>query len=114
MYQSHLLLVLELGAGAALPSLLASTLTNSPSVVTITDHPDQTIIKNLQENVSRNRNHIAHNCHVFCIPYIWGDEPGPVLYAPQLFLSGRGLSTLIHITTGNHSVTASTSRDMTS
>lgn len=79
----YLLAVLELGAGVALPSLLASTLTNPPSVVTITDHPDQTIITNLRENVSRNRDHIAHNCQVFCIPYIWGDEPGPLLCVLQ-------------------------------
>jgi len=72
--------VLELGAGAALPSLLAATCENAPSVVTITDYSDDTIMKNLQENIVRNHHVVSSNCRIHCLPYIWGELPGPLLY----------------------------------
>lgn len=72
--------VLELGSGAALPSLLAATREYPPSMVTITDHPDETIMNNLRENVARNRHAVSSNCRIYCLPYIWGDPPGPLLY----------------------------------
>lgn len=72
-------LVLELGAGAALPSLLASTLEPPPFFVTITDHPDETIITNLRENVGRNSGFVSKGCIVSCIPYVWGGPPEALL-----------------------------------
>lgn len=72
--------VVELGAGAALPSLLAATSPHPPSIVTITDHPDETIITHLRRNIASNEAHFAPTCRVRCIPYIWGDSPDLVLY----------------------------------
>ncbi|KAF8328068.1 uncharacterized protein EI90DRAFT_1595140 [Cantharellus anzutake] len=73
------LTVLELGAGAALPSLLLSVIPAAPSLVTITDHPDPSIFMNLQNNVRRNANLRSGSCKVSCLPYIWGEDPEPLL-----------------------------------
>ena len=52
--QYSCILVLELGAGSALPSLLLSTRATPPSLVVVTDHPDEVILGNLRKNVKRN------------------------------------------------------------
>ncbi|TFY59004.1 hypothetical protein EVJ58_g6050, partial [Rhodofomes roseus] len=46
--------VVELGAGCALPSLLASTLARPPSLVVPTDYLDAPILVNLTRNLERN------------------------------------------------------------
>ncbi|KAF8155565.1 hypothetical protein B0H34DRAFT_500555 [Crassisporium funariophilum] len=52
--------VIELGAGSALPSLLLSTLPRPPSLVVVTDYPDEGIMRNLNLNVERN-SHLVTN-----------------------------------------------------
>ncbi|TBU22591.1 hypothetical protein BD311DRAFT_770111 [Dichomitus squalens] len=71
--------VVELGAGCALPSLLSATLINSPSLLVITDYPDQGIIRNLTENVARNRAHYQEACSVNTAGYEWGQDASPLL-----------------------------------
>ncbi|KAI0630970.1 hypothetical protein C8Q77DRAFT_1159691 [Trametes polyzona] len=71
--------VVELGAGCALPSLLASTLSNPPSLAVITDYPDDTIMKNLASNVERNRPHFQPQCTVHACGYEWGQDVSSLL-----------------------------------
>lgn len=44
--------LLELGAGGALPSLVAAT--HQPAKVVVTDYPDAELIENIQYNVDQN------------------------------------------------------------
>jgi len=68
--------VLELGAGAGLPSIVLARL--CPNVrVTVSDYPDQDIIRVLEENISRNG--VSRHCRV--IPYTWGTDVSPLLAA---------------------------------
>ncbi|KZT02974.1 uncharacterized protein LAESUDRAFT_684554 [Laetiporus sulphureus 93-53] len=71
--------VIELGAGCALPSLLASTLPIPPTVVVITDYPDETILGNLHDNVTRNRDKAAAGCSLLFRGYEWGQDASPLL-----------------------------------
>jgi nicotinamide N-methyltransferase len=61
--------VVELGAGCALPSLLAATLAQPPSLIVVTDYPDAGILGNLKANVERNREHYRSPCEVHCVGY---------------------------------------------
>ena len=47
--------VIELGAGCALPSLLLRTLSEPPSLIVVTDYPDEGISGNLKRNVEKPR-----------------------------------------------------------
>ncbi|KAI0947587.1 hypothetical protein AcW1_009305 [Taiwanofungus camphoratus] len=80
--------VIELGAGCALPSLLASTLAHPPSLVVVTDYPDEVILTNLEQNVARNRDSVSAGCAVRCLGYEWGQDARPLLYVrlPLLLL----------------------------
>ncbi|OBZ67397.1 Protein N-methyltransferase nnt1 [Grifola frondosa] len=71
--------VIELGAGCALPSLLASVLPKPPSLVVITDYPDDTIMGNLTKNVETNRKHVSDGCRVHCTGYEWGQDASTLL-----------------------------------
>ena len=71
--------VVELGAGCALPSLLASTLSEAPTLTVVTDYPDETILNNLTGNVERNREHYNRSCSVRCSGYEWGKDVQPLL-----------------------------------
>ncbi|PBK67448.1 hypothetical protein ARMSODRAFT_959032 [Armillaria solidipes] len=71
--------VVELGAGCALPSLLMSTLAQPPSLVVVTDYPDDVIMKNLKENVNRNRSHVSYGCITCCQGYEWGTDTHSLL-----------------------------------
>ncbi|KAI0642550.1 hypothetical protein C8Q79DRAFT_1002943 [Trametes meyenii] len=71
--------VVELGAGCALPSLLSLTLQDPPSLVVITDYPDDTIIKNLTANAERNGPHFNGKCTVHVRGYEWGKDVTPIL-----------------------------------
>lgn len=80
----HLLIshtVIELGAGCALPSLLASTLADPPSIVVVTDYPDETILGTLKQNIARNAGSVVDRCVVHCVGYEWGTDRDPLLYA---------------------------------
>ncbi|GJE96537.1 hypothetical protein PsYK624_127340 [Phanerochaete sordida] len=69
----------ELGAGCALPSLLAAAREDAPAAVVITDYPDSTILDNLAKNVDRNRAHFAAQCEVRAVGYEWGKDVAPLL-----------------------------------
>ena len=84
--------VVELGAGTGLPSILLSTRkpiappsplaneTPSPtSLIVVTDHPDPTILGNLQANVARNQHLVAPGCTLTCAGYEWGTDVGHLL-----------------------------------
>lgn len=71
--------VLELGAGAGLPSLLMATIEDSPSLVVVTDYPDPTVLRNLQRNVQENHPRFNKTCRVECCGFAWGTDPGSLL-----------------------------------
>ena len=73
--------VVELGAGAALPSLLLSTLQKPPKLVVVTDHPDEVIFNNLQSSVMRNQKVVDRKCHIVARGYDWGTNPSSLLCA---------------------------------
>lgn len=67
--------MVELGAGTALPSLLAATgAYGVPALVTITDYPDLLLLANLGKNVEANRPSFAQGCEVVCEGYEWGKD----------------------------------------
>jgi EEF1A N-terminal glycine/lysine methyltransferase len=73
--------VLELGAGAGLPSILLAKAYPQAHVV-CTDYPDAAITQTLHDNVKRNKVH--DRCIV--VPYAWGTDPAPLLvHAPNGF-----------------------------
>lgn len=72
--------VVELGAGAALPSLLLSSLANPPKLVVITDHPDEVIFSNLKSSVMRNEAVVDPKCRVVAKGYEWGTDPSTLLF----------------------------------
>ncbi|EGN96839.1 hypothetical protein SERLA73DRAFT_170214 [Serpula lacrymans var. lacrymans S7.3] len=61
--------VLELGAGAGLPSILISRVYQD-ALVTVSDYPDDSLIQTLLENVERND--VSDRCRV--VPYAWGTD----------------------------------------
>ncbi|THH12772.1 hypothetical protein EW146_g7381 [Bondarzewia mesenterica] len=63
-----------LGSGTALPSLLSSVLPESPSLVVVTDYPDDIILNNLRDNVKRNEHAVSRGCTVLCGGYEWGHD----------------------------------------
>jgi len=71
--------MIELGAGCAVPSLLASTLAEPPALVVITDYPDEAILSNLTESVERNHGAISPGCDVRYLGYDWGTDISPLL-----------------------------------
>jgi len=73
------LTVIELGAGTALPSLVASVLPKPPSLVVVTDYPDEVILGNLNKNVERNKAAVSPGCIVRCEGYEWGEDVDPIL-----------------------------------
>jgi EEF1A N-terminal glycine/lysine methyltransferase len=70
-----ILLVIELGAGCGLPSLLSATITNPPHLVVVTDYPDEVILGNLRRNMQRNDTMFKESgCLVRCSGYKWGES----------------------------------------
>ena len=66
--------ILELGAGAGLPSILISK--SYPDVlVTCSDYPDESLIQTLAENARRND--VSDRCRI--VPYAWGSDTSPLL-----------------------------------
>lgn len=70
--------IVELGAGTALPSLLSACQREPPTVVMITDYPDELLMQNLQKNVDGNRHGFGSKCQVHFIGYRWGDDVMPL------------------------------------
>jgi len=100
---------IELGAGCALPSLLAATLPSPPSLVVITDYPDETIMKNLRENIDRNRHKVAEGCSVQCLGYEWGQDVSPelALLAEPIGFDVVIMSDLLHFDSSHDVLVAS-------
>ena len=72
--------MVELGAGCALPSLLAATLQDAaPSLVVITDYPDEAILANLRKNVYNNLFRFSSSCVVTYEAYEWGADVSRLL-----------------------------------
>ena len=79
--------ILELGAGAGLPSIVAAL--NGAAVVAATDYPDPPLIAALRSNLAANlptapapaasAPAAAGACHAFAAGYRWGDDPAPLL-----------------------------------
>ncbi|KAF5378190.1 hypothetical protein D9615_007502 [Tricholomella constricta] len=70
--------VLELGAGGALPSIVA--VKNGARKVVITDYPDDDLVKNIELNVETNIS-ILNRERVSIQGYIWGRPIDPLLNA---------------------------------
>ena len=68
--------VLELGAAAALPSLICAL--NSASKVVMTDYPDPELISNIQLNVDTNLS-LQEKENVHVLGYQWGEDVEPLL-----------------------------------
>ncbi|KAG9045273.1 hypothetical protein FS837_006577 [Tulasnella sp. UAMH 9824] len=68
--------IVELGAGTALPSLLAATGKGDgpPVLVTITDYPDPLLMENLTRNIKGNQSKFVEGCRVECVGYEWGKD----------------------------------------
>jgi len=73
--------VIELGAGAGLPSLvaLATAPDDAPRCVVLTDYDDPDLTANLQQNVERNASLLASNARV--CGHSWGTAPVAALRA---------------------------------
>ena len=71
--------VIELGAGCALPSLLLSTLSEPPSLIVVTDYPDEGILGNLKRNVEKNHSVVTKGCSVQSYGYEWGTDASHLL-----------------------------------
>lgn len=66
--------VLELGAGAGLPSVLA-TEAGTKNVI-CTDYPDAELIENIQKNID---SLVKGEGKISALGYLWGSDPRPVL-----------------------------------
>ncbi|KAI5888363.1 uncharacterized protein SCHCODRAFT_02513060 [Schizophyllum commune H4-8] len=111
--------VLELGAGTGLPSILLSTRSPTPSpnskdsassLIVVTDHPDPTILGNLQANVARNQHLVAPGCKLTCAGYEWGTDVGHLLALLPPNTSGYTtliLSDLLHFGDAHDALVAS-------
>lgn len=73
--------ILELGSGAGLPSLLASTTSPGPppKSVLLTDYPAPEITDNLRANVERNLPVVQEGCTVDWRGFEWGADVEPLL-----------------------------------
>ncbi|KAF4569622.1 hypothetical protein EYR40_008600 [Pleurotus pulmonarius] len=68
--------VLELGAGAGIPSIAISKLYEDSCIrITSSDYPDDQLIAALKDNVLMND--VASRCKV--VPYAWGSDASPLL-----------------------------------
>ncbi|KAF9431165.1 nicotinamide n-methyltransferase [Podila epigama] len=69
--------VLELGAGAALPSFVAAV--NGATKVVVTDYPDESLINNIQYNAELNIPTLVQDGTVIVQGYLWGSNTRPLL-----------------------------------
>lgn len=87
--------IIELGAGCALPSLLAATLSAPPILVVVTDYPDDIILGNLRSTVERNEKHFRPPCVVHCQGYEWGKDASSLLHLSENPDGSRGYDVVI-------------------
>ncbi|KAG0293623.1 nicotinamide n-methyltransferase [Linnemannia gamsii] len=69
--------VLEIGAGAALPSFVAAV--NGANKVVVTDYPDNDLIANIQFNADHIIPELTKNGTVIVQGYLWGSNTRPLL-----------------------------------
>ncbi|KAF9131880.1 nicotinamide n-methyltransferase [Mortierella sp. 14UC] len=69
--------VLEIGAGAALPSFVAAV--NGATKVVITDYPDNDLIANIQYNADHIVPELTKEGKVIVQGYLWGSNTRPLL-----------------------------------
>jgi len=69
-------LVLELGAGAGLPSLVCALL--GAKKVVVTDYPDPELVENLRYNIEHCID-VGKRDHIVAEGYIWGADPSQLL-----------------------------------
>jgi len=103
--------IVELGAGTALPSLLAASREEPASLVTITDYPDELIMANLRKNVQGNQHSFAPGCRVNCVEYEWGksvETLTTLLGQPQEGYDVVILSDLLHFRSSHDDLVKST------
>jgi predicted nicotinamide N-methyase len=86
----RILRVLELGAGAGLPSIMIARSTPN-AVVIASDYPDENLICTLSDNVRRN--HASERC--WTVPYAWGNDISPLLTPFQQNSEGSALFDII-------------------
>ncbi|KAL1527711.1 hypothetical protein AB1Y20_009096 [Prymnesium parvum] len=73
--------VLELGAGAALPSLvLLASEASPPSAVVISDYDDPAIMEAIRDNISSNR-HLLRTELCRAVGHTWGTDTSPLIDA---------------------------------
>ncbi|KAG0709415.1 WD40-repeat-containing domain protein [Suillus ampliporus] len=82
--------ILELGAGAGLPSIMIARATPNAAVV-VSDYPDENLICTLSDNVRRN--HASERC--WAVPYAWGNDISPLLAPTQQNREGSALFDII-------------------
>ncbi|QRV90720.1 methyltransferase domain protein [Ceratobasidium sp. AG-Ba] len=107
--------VLELGSGVALPLLLASTLDNPPSIITLSDYPDESIIGNLLKNLSTNKALIRTGCELHILGYAWGTDVDPLLSHLPTGSSGYDiliLSDLLHFDSSHQDILSTIARTL--
>jgi len=80
--------LIELGAGAGLPSILIAKRYPHISVIA-SDFPDAQLIRTLRENVARNLTGASANCAV--VPHIWGADTSALLPAADVVLAADTL-----------------------
>lgn len=86
--------ILELGAGAGLPSLVSGIL--GAKKVIVTDYPDVDLIQNLQYNIDNCSLLPKETEKVVAEGYLWGADPGPLLkYLPNEDDTDKGFDVLI-------------------
>lgn len=64
--------VLELGAGAGLPSLICAL--NGAQHVVVTDYPDPDLVENLSKNIDANSSLLPTQKNIRAAGYIWGAD----------------------------------------
>lgn len=89
LLSGHGATVIELGSGSGLPSLLMATQPEHPSLVVVTDYPDQHILGNLSQNVESNRPKFQSSCRIQCMGYEWGTETENLLKMLPHHSSGK-------------------------
>jgi EEF1A N-terminal glycine/lysine methyltransferase len=85
---SEPLKILELGAGAGLPSILLAT-ERADVCVVVSDYPDPTLIRALAGNVARNASVARGKC--VAVPHAWGTSCVP-LFAAGVTTNGHPAS----------------------
>ena len=88
--------VLELGAGAGLPSLVAAV--NGATVIVVTDYPENQLIENLRHNVKKCLDLVPCPGNVHAQSYLWGADPETLLHHSDTGVPStmtRGFDTLL-------------------